>query len=160
MSVDQRILAMMNFQFLLEVQGGNNFAFQELTPPEIELPEIMQGAPYGESDIKLPGKPKFSTMTLMKIKPFDVPDNWILDWMAQAVINPIASRRTAFIRELAPGGLDVVQTWYIGEMWPQKRAGINYISTGDGEKLMEEVTFSVRSYYPQNSPGWNLIFGL
>lgn len=134
-----------NFRFEFEIQGLSKFLLQEIDTPEVSLTELTYGQPYPLPDAKVPGKITVGDMTIRKIKPMNSNDTWVWDWMAAAVVTPNANKRPGFLRELNADN-SVVDTFFVGLCWPKTLGSLSYAREGDGEKLMEEITFSVTHF--------------
>lgn len=143
-----KAIGRLNFRFSLELEGIQQFYIQEIDSPDFEVAEILQGAPGNEPDIKIPGKPKTGDLVIRKIKPINTNDIWAWQWLTQALGDPVASRKVGFLNELKVNAVNSEQRFYLGEVWPKKVSGIGYNAQGDGEKIIEEVTLSVRYFFP------------
>lgn len=138
-----------NWRFSLQLDGLDRFLLDGITPPQVEVPEILQAAPGGLPDIKIPGKYKVNELVIRKIKPHDQSDTWAWNWLARTVFGPrITYALPGILNELGPDGLTPINSYFLGECWPKMINTEPYVGTGDGDKLIENVNLSIRFYFP------------
>lgn len=151
----------LNFRFSLELNGIPVAQIQEIDSPDFNIGEIMQGAAGNEPNKKIPGKPTVGDLVVRKIKPIKTVDNWAWLWMAGVLRDPSASRMIGFLNEHGVDDTSIEQRFYLGEVWPKAIPGLQYRANVDpGDLLLEEITFSVRYFFPADVQGFKDIFGL
>lgn len=151
-----------NWKFALQLNGLDRFLLDGITPPQVELPEIPQAAPGGLPDIMIPGKYKANELVIRKIKPHDQGDTWAWEWLARTVfgVNRALYAQSGILSELGPDGITPINNFYLGECWPKMINTDPYVGTGDGEKLIENVTLSIRWFFPIALPDFKVGFGV
>lgn len=148
-----------NSAFELEVQDLNRFLVQEVDTPDVSLNEVTFGQPWPLPDMKTPGKMSVGDLVIRKIKPIENSDTWIWDWLAGAMLLPNGNKRPAFLREMANDGT-VMDTYFLGLVWPKQIAGISYSRDGDGDKIMEECTFACTYFVNTNSNAFKQLLNI
>lgn len=148
-----------NFRWTIEMDGVNMFQIQECQLPSIEFPVIANGAPNNMPDGKSPGKMKVGELVVKKLCPTFSADIWAWDWFAQGIIGDYSAwSKLAFLKDHGPDGISTVQTFVLGNIWPSKIEQSNRVTQGDGENLMETVTFQVQYFFPKESPAFAALF--
>jgi len=148
-----------NFRYLLELEGADAFAIQEISSPPVELTEVQHAAPGNIPNAKTPGKMTVGDLVVKKLKPANRNDNWAWEMMAQAATGLQTDFvRTGFLKEMSPDMTITAQSFFLGDVWVKKIEGINYVGQGS-DNIIEEVTFAVQLYVPTNSDTFNAIFG-
>ena len=143
-----------NFRWALELDGANQFLFQEVETPTVEWQEILHGAPANIPDVKTPGKMIVGDLVLKKLKPAGVPDTWAWDWFGAAMVGVANDfRKTGFLVDLDPAGLASVEKYYLGNIWPKKiEDSTRQAKSQDADNLIQTVTFSCQMFFPKESP--------
>lgn len=141
-----------NFRYLLELDGSNAFQVQEVQPPVLSYPVLKHGAPVNIPDFKSPGKMEVGELIVKKLLPALSADTWAHDWFAQGIAGIMGPfMKVGFLKHLGPDGFSVVETFFLGNVWPSKiECGPN-VSMGPGENLIQTVTFQVQIYTQVNS---------
>lgn len=140
-----------NFRYILELDGVNMFHIQEVTPPKVEYQEIQHGAPINIPNAKMPGKMVVGDLVVKKLRPATQGDTWAWDWFGAAVAGIRKDFvKTGFLKDLGPEGLQTVQTWVLGDIWPKSIESSNRMAMGN-ENVIETVTFACQFYYPRES---------
>lgn len=148
-----------NFRFALEFDGLNMFYIEDVQPPKVELAEVEHGAPGNLPNGKTPGKMKVGDMVVKKIKPADKADSWAWDWLGRAIAGLKTNfGKPGFLVELAPDGVTPIQKYFIGDAWVKAIENSNYVTKTSGDNSIETVTFSVRYYFPIDSPEFAALF--
>ena len=137
--------------FKIEVGGVDQFEFQKLKAPEVELKTASHGG-EGGLEIKTASGIKTGDMELEKVVPAAGADSWAWDWMKQAIDPqtmtgglPTDYKRTLVIRELNPDGS-------YANSYMAEGAFVKKISKNDKERLSDDnviqtVVLSVDKYY-------------
>lgn len=141
MAKDRQIDGRLNIYWELELQGYNSYAIQEVKTPSLEFSEITYGQPYPLPDGKQPGKMKVGDMVVKKMRPLDSSEHADWDWIANTALQPAAARRVGFLKEKDANG-KVLNTYFLGAVWPKKIGEKTYTLEGDGEVVMDEVTLA------------------
>lgn len=137
----------LNYRFAIDIEGIDQYYIQELTLPDRELGEVMHGGLVNEPDSKTPGKQKIGDMVAKKCAPVAGPDNFASTWMELARLGRAESyRRNITVREIGEDGFSTVAVYEMIGVWPKKIGGRQYKREGDGELILEEVTFSVKDF--------------
>lgn len=135
------------FRWRLDIVGVDPTLFQEVKLPDIEWTEMLHQGDSNDADIKTPGRKKIGDMTIKKLKASTIQDAWIWAWFESVGITTRAAyARFGFLKELDETGFRVVAIYDLGEIWPKKINGSTYKKGGDGENLIEEITFSVSRF--------------
>lgn len=131
----------------VEVSGVDSSLFQEVKLPDIEWGEILHQNNVNDADVKTPGRKKIGDLTLKKLKASTIQDSWIWDWFKTVGITTrSAYARFGYLKELDESGFVVIAVYDLGEIWPKKITGPTYKTGGDGENVIEEITFSVSRF--------------
>lgn len=147
-----------DFRFMLEFDGLNAFLVQEITPPSVEFGEIEHGTPGNIPTAKTPGKMKVGDLVVKKLMTAEVADTWADDWMASAVAGVKRDfRKVGFLKHLAPDAVRVVQTWFLGEVWP-KKIEYNDLNAAGQNNIIQTVTFSTQFFTDVNSADFAALF--
>ena len=148
-----------NFRFALEIDGVNHFLIQEIQAPDVEMAVVAHGSPGNIPDSKTAGKQKVGQLVVKMCKPEGAPDSWSWNWMALCVAGLAQQyQKTAFLCHLAPDGITVIEKYYCGKTWPSKISPSGLKSQGDGENIIDTVTFEVERYFPTSSPLFVALF--
>lgn len=141
-----------NFRFALELDGINMFLIQEVQAPVMEYAVKTHGAPVNMPDAKTQGKLKVGEMVVKKLMSATGPDLWASDWFGAGVAGLSKDfRKTGWLKHLDNSGLITIQKWFLGDIWPSKIEYANLVAGGDGENMIETVTFQVQFFYPNES---------
>lgn len=153
------VVAQGNWRFSLQLKGLDRFLLQGMTSPDVNVNEIMQASPGILPNKKIPGKYSCGDLVIRKIKPIDQADNWAYNWMFQTLFGPEALYSVpGFLNELGADGITPINTYFIGECWPKQISTNDYVGDDDGDKLIEEVTLSVRYFFPVTIQGFKQQF--
>ena len=150
-----------NFNWVIEIDGLNQFLVQEVTPPTTELKELVHGAPMGMPDEKTPGKPKFGDLVVTKLMPAFQAERWATDWMAKALAGSGFKGfvKNGFLKYTDPTSLVTVENYFLGNIWPKKiEPGKLVTKSDDSDNLLETVTFSVQYFINEASPEFKRLF--
>ena len=147
------------FRYALEIDGVNMFLVQEVDSPEVELAEILHGAPGNLPDAKTPGKMSVGDLVVRKLKPTDYADTWAWDWFASAAAGLKKDfMKVGFLTELGTDAMIPVQRFFLGNIWVKKISTSGF-GAQKNENTIETVTFSVQFFYPTDSPQFTALFG-
>lgn len=148
-----------NFRFLLEIDGANSFLIQEVQVPVMEYAIITHGAPVNLPNGKTPGKIKIGEMVVKKLMTATDADTWAEDWFGAAVAGVAQDyRKVGWLKHIDNSGFRTLQKWFLGDIWPSKIERGNLNVNGDGENLIETVTFQVQYFYSEESPVLKALF--
>lgn len=121
------------FQFAVEIDGWEQAYFTKANLPEIEFDEATLAPGGSYFDVKLPGRAKFSDITLELGTRADVADDEALAWLSSQV--DLAKHRSSvpseFLRDIA-----IVQNNRPGEeyrRWTVHGAWIKKYTPGEGD---------------------------
>lgn len=117
------------FHFQVE-WGGTNFGFSEVTGLEIEMEEINYRAGNSKEyhDLKMPGRPKYSDVTLKR--GVFTGDNEFFIWLNSAKMNRI--ERRDLVIKLLDEEHEPVMVWKIKNAWPSKITSTDLKSDDNG----------------------------
>jgi len=135
------------FNFVVEIDGVNQFEFQKVKLPEPEVDATEHG--NGNSMVSTPGLVKWSEGSFTKLKAMPFTDRWAWDWLLSAQ-NPSTGRgglaveyqRTIVVKEMMPGGAVAINRWLLEEAWCRKVSQGEFDRTSS-DNIMQEVTFRV-----------------
>lgn len=138
-----------DFRFLLEIEGTDQFFIQEVDMPDYEITTQMHGGLVNNPDVKTAGKPKVGDMVMRKIKPILVPDNWAWILIENARANTPFSGYAinAILKEVDETGIRTLARYNLVSIFPKKITGLKYKRAGDGENLIEEITWAVNDFH-------------
>lgn len=135
------------FGFALEINGVNQFLFQDVKIPDVEIGAVEHGGP--NFNIKTAGGVAVTDAELQKIKPAPEGDSWAWDWLTQAQDMMAGTgglaedyKRNVIFKELAPNGT-TINSWLWEGCWVRKIATSNYKRGNQNENTIETVTMSV-----------------
>jgi hypothetical protein len=138
--------------FKIEVGGIDQFEFQKLEEPEVELTTSSHGG-EGGLEIKTATRIKTGDMTLEKVVPADTADTWAWDWLATAIDPktmvgglPSDYKKSLVIRELNPDGS--YANSYMAEGSFVKKVSKNGHERLSDDNALQTVVLSVDKYYP------------
>lgn len=135
------------FNFAVYAPGLNNYAVQTANIPGYEI----DATEHGDTNykVKTPGMINFENITLEKLRPMDVADNWVHDWVnetADAFTGanglPGSIKRNITIVQLASDNITVTDQWEVEGAWPVRVNGMN-LSRVSSDNSMETVELSV-----------------
>lgn len=137
-----------SFNFAIEIDGVDQFYFQDVKVPDVEVAEVPhQGSNH---TIKTAGAVTTSSAVLQKLIAANGADDWAIDWLYRAQ-NPIigggtvpsAYKLNIVFKRLGPGGNTIERRIWEGA-WCSKIEFGNYKRGESGnENVIETVTLSV-----------------
>ncbi len=148
-------------RFKLRLEGlADPFYVQKLTPPTVEVQEVLAGAPGNLPDIKTPGKVTTGDMVVEMLRPSrELNDNGIWTGLAAAVAGfPSEIFRIGFLDYLAADSVAVQQTFTGTSMWVKKIEPSDLSNKDDADNVMVTVTFSVQMYFPSDDAAMAALF--
>lgn len=139
------------FQFVLLFEGIPTLTMQKVTPPDVEINEIIHSV--GLYNQKSPGKMKVGDLTCEKIMSvLDPNDDWIWKWFGRVqnfqgtALDPNFAK-SGELRLLDADMVTISRAWALDYVWPKKIPGVELDSLSD-ENIIEQVVFSVSRYEP------------
>lgn len=135
------------FNFGIIAAGLNPYAAQDVNIPDYEIDVVTHGDT--NHDIKTAGKMNFGNVTITKLRPMGLGDNWVWSWI-QTIQNVytggglLASqyKRDIDIVQYGYDNLTVTDRWEIDGAWPVRVNNMN-LSRVSSENSMETVELSV-----------------
>lgn len=135
------------FNFVVEVEGVNQYEIQKVTLPDVEIDSTVHGG--DNTDIKTPGRVKTGDLVFEKVRPAAGSDTWAWDWLMDAQ-NPntgtgklaTSVKRLIIIKEMAPDGVTTLNSWAYKGCWVKKVAP-GTLDRLSSDNLIETVTLSV-----------------
>lgn len=135
------------FNFAIEINGIDQFLFQDVKVPEIEIGAVEHGAT--NYNVKTAGGVAVSDAELQKIIPAPQGDSFAWDWLSQAQnMNTGQGGLTedyykdVVFKELGPDGSTLNSYLWTG-CWVRKIAKSNAKRGKQDENMLETVTVSV-----------------
>ena len=139
------------FNFIVEVNGVNQFEIQKVDIPEVEIEKTTHGGT--NSDIKTAGRVTVGDMVWDKVRPLPQPDNWGYNRLkrAQDIVAgggelPSAYKEVLVIKELSTDGITTVNSWVCEGSWVCKISQ-NSLDRQSSDNVIETVTWSVDKCY-------------
>lgn len=154
-----RYQALLNFNFRLDLDDFDPLLIQMVDTPDVSLGQVTFGSSANEPDVKQPAKYVATDMVINKIKPINIADltSWRLFAEAVANVNG-AFYRNGYLHELAQDRITPINSFWMGETWIKQISTSNYESAGEGAVLMENLTLSMRFFYPVGSNDFQRLF--
>lgn len=110
------------FNFVVEIDGVNQFEFQKVKLPKPETAATEHG--NGNSIVTTPGLVSWGEGTFTKLKGLPFTDRWAWDWMLAAQNSTTGAgglhdeyARTVVVKEMHPNGLVAVNRWLMEDVW-------------------------------------------
>lgn len=135
------------FNFGLIVAGLNPYAVQQVNIPDVEIDVVEHGDT--NHNIKTAGKVSYGNITLTKLRPMGIADNWVWTWI-QSIQNvdtgggllPSQYKRDLDIVQYGYDNRTVTDRWEIDGAWPVRVNNMN-LDRATSENSMESVELSV-----------------
>jgi len=127
-------------QFVVEIDGIDQWAIQEVDRPEISLNQVLHGG--GDIDEKTPGKKVVGSATLKHLKPMSGSDTFGDAWLLLAWKSNIGAKVNVVFKEIAKDGITTVNSWMWIGCWPMKLTPTTYNRLAD-ENVIETLELSV-----------------
>lgn len=139
------------FNFRVEIDGVDQWEFQKVTTPEMEIEEVLHGDAH--RDVKTPGRIKVGDGVMEKLRPLPTADLFAWNWFSQAqnILTgggqlPINVNRTIVIKEMSTDGVTTVNRWVWEEVWLKKISQTDF-DRSTSDNIIETLTFSVGVAY-------------
>jgi hypothetical protein len=135
------------FQFILEIQGVDQYEVQEVDLPELEVEAVEHGD--ANFSVKTPGRLKVGDIVLKKLSALMGSDTWAFDELMLAQnpysgggILPSQLKTQMRLKEVDTTQQVVVNVWIFDEAWVHKikPTSKNRMSS---DNLLEEITIKV-----------------
>lgn len=135
------------FNFVVEVDGIDQFEIQKLTLPEIETEAVEHGDVNYK--VKTAGMAVIGDMTWEKIKPLPGSDTVLWDWLSQA--QSIAQgggllaadyKRVVVVKEMDATGQNTVNSYVMTGCWVKKISNSDF-DRSSSDNSLETATLSV-----------------
>lgn len=135
------------FQFNIYAAGLNPYAAQEVNIPEHEFEDVTHGD-VGRR-INTAGIMVFGAITITKLRPIEVADNWVWSWI-QSIRNfrtgggliPDFYKRDLTIVQLSYDNVTVTDRWEVEGAYPRRINGMD-LSRTESANSMETVELSI-----------------
>lgn len=132
------------FNFIIEIDGINQFEVQKFTPPEVEL-EVVKHA-GANKDYKTAGRVVIGEATLEKVVPAPNSDKFAWQWLLDAQ-NPRTGTgglkedyaRIIVIKEMHPNGQTALNRWILEDAWCSKLSQSDY-DRAVSENIIQTLT--------------------
>jgi phage tail-like protein len=135
------------FNFVVEINGVDQFEIQKVTVPEVEVAKVMHGDT--NHDIKTAGRVSVGDMTFEKVRPAPQSDTWAWDWLMEAQDPTTGSgklptdyKRMCIVKEMHPNGRQTLNRWLCEGVWVTKVSQSDLDRNAD-DNIMETVVLSV-----------------
>lgn len=135
------------FNFRVEIAGFDQFEFQKLTLPDVEIEKVEHGDTNFK--VKTAGMVKVGELKIEKLKrlPGSDPAAWLWLQQAQNMLTGGGNlaqvyKKTVIIKELGPSGLSTLNTWMLSGCWISKITQTDFSRT-DSENVIQQLEFSV-----------------
>jgi phage tail-like protein len=140
------------FQFLVEIDGVEQFAVQKVKFPEITIGVTEHGE--GNTTIKTPGMVTTGTCVIEKLKPSDAKDTWASVWMGltQNMVTgggalPAFVKRNIVLKEMDTTGTIVLDRHILEGCFPTKYSRPDFDRLQKEENSKEIIELSVDKCY-------------
>jgi phage tail-like protein len=132
-----------NARFVVEIDGMETQAFAEVHLPEMsdDVVEYRDGTDKDAAPRKLPGRPRYGTMTLRRGFRGGLE---LHQWWREATNGGQGGRRNVLVRLLDEGATSVVAEWRLRAAWPARHWFSPLVAQGC-ETLMENVELACDS---------------
>lgn len=134
------------FQYVIEVDGLDQFLCQELTLPDETIEEAEHTE--GNAVYRTPGLTRIGDVTLSNLVPTDENDDWAKSWLLQVQDRQAGSGgtpeqylRTVVVRLLDNGG-NTIKTYEMIDCWVKQITGLT-LSKSTSDNIMREVVLVV-----------------
>lgn len=135
------------FNFVVEVDGLNQFEVQKITLPETEI----EATEHGDTNhaVKTAGRVIIGDLVFEKLRPLPTTDRWAWNWLKLAQNTktgggqlPVNYKKTIVIKEMSTDNITTVNSWILEGVWPKKigQADFDRMSS---DNIIETITFSV-----------------
>lgn len=135
------------FNFIVEIDGVNQFEIQKVTIPKVSVEAVMHGDT--NYDVKTAGRVKVDDMTFEKLRPMPQSDTWAWDWLqsAQSLITgggkvSLGYKRNLIVKEMGPDGIATLNRWICEGCWV-KEVSQTDLDRNATENIMETIVLSV-----------------
>jgi len=129
------------YRFRVEIAGKDQWAIQEVEPPEVGLSVIAHGG--GDRDIKTASKKTIGNATLKYLKGLEDKELFGTLWIEQCLKGlPSAYKRNIVVKELANDGITTINTQVWVGCFPVRKQRNTHNRLAD-ENVIEELELSV-----------------
>lgn len=135
------------FNFMIEVDGIDQFAVQVATPPTVGIEAVEHGDT--NHTIKTAGRLTVGDFTVQKLKPLPSSDVWAWRWLKRAQDFkkgggelPINYKKTIVIRELSTDNSTTANRWILEGCWVKEVSQTDF-DRMSSDNVIETVVFSV-----------------
>jgi phage tail-like protein len=140
-----------SFNFGIIAAGLNPYTVQECNLPDFDLDIVEHG--QDNHMIKTAGMIKFGDVTVNKLRPVTLEDNWIWDWIQgiqDAIFGggqlPQDYKRDFDIVQYSYDNITITDRWEISGSFPKKINGLK-LGRMKSENSLEEILLSVDTCY-------------
>lgn len=135
------------FNFGIIAAGLNSYAVQQANIPDVEIDQVEHGDTNYK--VKTAGLVTYGNVTLTKLRPIGIGDNWVWPWI-QSIQNvytgsgqlPSIYKRDIDIVQYSYDNVTVTDRWELEGAWPQKVNNMN-LDRATSENSMESIELSV-----------------
>lgn len=132
------------FKFGVELNGIDEFLFQEFTPPEKSVSTFMLGTSVNKPPVKHPGQTEIGNVTCKMLIPTSQTQIAIEEWFKQVETGKREDyAKFGVIKLYSEDGKTVVRRWDLGEIFPVKVTPDTLKRTDGTAAFFETVEFAV-----------------